>query len=69
VEIFKFYSLFIIRFNYVLNFFEIFTGTLVGMKSKKHTTENLKVCYLSKVDPEEFWDFLRPPQEEINKID
>jgi hypothetical protein len=31
------------------------------MKTKKHTTENLKVCFLPKVDPEEFWDFLRPP--------
>jgi hypothetical protein len=46
-----------------------FIGTLVGMKTKKHVTENLKVCFLPKVDPEEFWDFLRPPQEEINKID
>jgi len=44
-------------------------GTLVGMKTKAHTTENLKVCYESPLDPEEFWDFLRPPAEEMAKID
>ena len=39
------------------------------MKTKEHTNENLKVCYESPLDPEEFWDFLRPSPEEMAKID
>ena len=39
------------------------------MKTKEHTNENLKVCFESPLDPEEFWDFLRPPPEEMAKID
>ena len=39
------------------------------MKTLENTRQNIKIAFLPPVDPEQFWDFLRPPPDEIAKID